>query len=56
MAGTGGAGATIWSTASTLPPGAGQGGSFGTTYSFGSGGNAGLVILTYVDPTGTCPL
>jgi hypothetical protein len=39
-----------WSSSNTLPAAAGAaGGNF-------SGGNAGFVILTYVDPTGQCLL
>ena len=48
--GTGGGGANTWASATTLPAGAGaNGGGY-------SGANAGLVILTYFNSGGTCPL
>jgi hypothetical protein len=45
-------GANTWATATTLPAAAGAGG-VGATQ---AGGNAGLVILSYVPPTGVCAL
>lgn len=47
----GGVGANTWSSSMTLPVDAGAGGS-----TSGQGGNAGLVILQYTSPTGTCSL
>ena len=47
----GGLGASTWSASTSLPASAGAGGQ-GT----GQGGNAGLVILSYVSPTGVCSL
>ncbi len=47
-AAAGGTGASTWAGSTTLPATAGAG---GTGY---GGGNAGLVIYTYVSPTGTC--
>ena len=51
-AGTAALGANNWSTATTLPAAAGAGGAASTL----NGGNAGLVILSYDTPTGTCSL
>jgi hypothetical protein len=47
----GGMGAGNWTQAATLPTAAGAAPS-----TYHGGGNAGLVILTYFDPTGECPL
>jgi hypothetical protein len=47
----GGLGASTWASSTTLPAAAGAGGS-----TDGQGGNAGLVILTYTPPNGTCSL
>jgi hypothetical protein len=45
-------GANTWMTATTIPAAAGVGGNVTN----GSGGNAGLVIITYNSPTGVCSL
>jgi hypothetical protein len=50
-ASVGGLGASTWLSSTTLPAAAGAG---GATYMHG--GNAGLVILTYLTPTGVCSL
>jgi hypothetical protein len=49
--GLAGLGANVWSTATTLPTAAGIGGQ-----AAGQGGNAGLIILSYIPPTGVCAL
>jgi hypothetical protein len=55
--GTGGLGANNWSSATTLPSEAGAGGAGVSNGLYKtSGGNAGLIILTYTTPTGTCSL
>ena len=58
--GPGGLGATTWAAATTLPGAAGAGGVWvipgSGPWAFGSGGNAGLVILTYTPPDGVCRL
>ncbi len=57
--GVGGLGATTnWSSATSLPNAAGAGGrtTYGQQTGNATGGNAGLVILTYTSPTTGCPL
>jgi len=50
----GGLGANNWQSATSIPSAAGAAGAASTDTV--NGGNAGLVILTYFDSTGSCPL
>jgi len=59
MAGVGGLGAMTWASSTTLPAAAGAGGALVPNPNGAPilmGGNAGLVILTYSSPDGTCSL